>query len=135
MSFLGGWRPLVLLRLLEMSITRNKTIRWLLESTGRPYGILDICWEKEGIDEGKSAALRKTKSQIFTNSSACKLKLGDLKGALLDTEFAMRDGDDNVKALFRQGQAYMALNDVDAAVESFEKALKLEPNDGHKHGM
>lgn len=24
----------------------------------------------------------------------------------------------------------MALNDVDAAVESFEKALKLEPNDG-----
>lgn len=27
-------------------------------------------------------------------------------------------------------QAYMALNDVDAAVESFEKALKLEPNDG-----
>ncbi|KAH9695711.1 hypothetical protein WN944_028871 [Citrus x changshan-huyou] len=91
---------------------------------------LDICWEKEGIDEGKSSSLRKTKSQIFTNSSACKLKLGDLKGALLDTEFAMRDGDDNVKALFRQGQAYMALNDVDAAVESFEKALKLEPNDG-----
>ncbi|KAJ0077092.1 hypothetical protein Patl1_36206 [Pistacia atlantica] len=165
---------------------------------------LDICWEKEGIDEEKSSSLRKTKSQIFTNSSvkdlslslslsffspkykglhlsmehfivyviamwidisssivlckliflciisssptlefldfvmglysspdvACKLKMGDLKGALLDTEFAMRDGDNNVKALFRQGQAYMALNDVDAAVESFEKALKLEPNDG-----
>lgn len=30
--------------------------------------------------------------------------MGDLKGALLDTEFAMRDGDNNVKALFRQGQ-------------------------------
>ncbi|KAJ0010466.1 hypothetical protein Pint_34471 [Pistacia integerrima] len=118
---------------------------------------LDICWEKEGIDEERSSSLRKTKSQIFTNSSliflciisssptlefldfvmglysspdvACKLKMGDLKGALLDTEFAMRDGDNNVKALFRQGQAYMALNDVDAAVESFEKALKLEPND------
>lgn len=27
-------------------------------------------------------------------------------------------------------QAYMALNDVDAAVESFKKALDLEPNDG-----
>lgn len=26
-------------------------------------------------------------------------------------------------------QAHMALNDVDAAVESLEKALKLEPND------
>ncbi|KAJ8763552.1 hypothetical protein K2173_002435 [Erythroxylum novogranatense] len=90
---------------------------------------LDICWEKEGIDEERSSSLRKTKSHIFTNSSACKLKLGDLKGALLDTEFAMRDGDNNVKALFRQGQAYMALNDVDAAVESFKKALQLEPND------
>ena len=27
-------------------------------------------------------------------------------------------------------QAYMALNDVDAAVESFKKALELEPSDG-----
>ncbi|KAE8008972.1 hypothetical protein FH972_005430 [Carpinus fangiana] len=90
---------------------------------------LDICWEKDGIDEEKCSSLRKIKSQIFTNSSACKLKLGDLKGALLDTEFAMRDGDDNVKALFRQGQAYMALNDIDAAVESFKKASDLEPND------
>ncbi|CAL9013351.1 unnamed protein product [Prunus brigantina] len=61
--------------------------------------------------------------------TACKLKLGDLKGALLDTDFAMRDGEDNVKALFRQGQAYMALDDIDAAVESFKKALDLEPTD------
>ncbi|KAJ6997323.1 hypothetical protein NC653_013790 [Populus alba x Populus x berolinensis] len=78
----------------------------------------------------KSSSLRKTKSQIFTNSSACKLKLGDIKGALLDTDFAMRDGEDNAKAFFRQGQAYMALNDIDAAVASLKKALDLEPNDG-----
>ncbi|OIT07208.1 PREDICTED: peptidyl-prolyl cis-trans isomerase CYP40 [Nicotiana attenuata] len=91
---------------------------------------LDICWEKEEIDEDRSAYLRKMKSQIFTNSSACKLKLGDLKGALLDADFAMRDGENNAKALFRQGQAHMALNDIDAAVESFMKALELEPNDG-----
>ncbi|KAK7331114.1 hypothetical protein VNO77_25328 [Canavalia gladiata] len=90
---------------------------------------LDVCWEKDDIDQEKSAALRKTKSQIFTNSSACKLKIGDLKGALLDSDFAMHDGD-NAKALFRKGQAYMALNDLDAAVESFKKALELEPNDG-----
>ena len=31
---------------------------------------------------------------------------------------------------FRIYQAYMALNDVDAAAESFKKALQLEPNDG-----
>ncbi|XP_022858391.1 peptidyl-prolyl cis-trans isomerase CYP40-like [Olea europaea var. sylvestris] len=88
---------------------------------------LDVCWEKEWIDEDKSVYLRKMKAQIFTNSSACKLKLGDLKGALLDTDFALRDGENNAKALFRQGQAHMSLNDIDAAVESFKKALDLEP--------
>ncbi|EPS67859.1 hypothetical protein M569_06915, partial [Genlisea aurea] len=91
---------------------------------------LDFCWEKEGLDEVKGAYLRKVKSQIFTNSSACKLKLGDLKGALLDAEFAIRDGENNAKALFRQGQAYVALNEIDGAVDSFRKALEFEPNDG-----
>ncbi|XP_073004629.1 peptidyl-prolyl cis-trans isomerase CYP40 isoform X1 [Typha latifolia] len=91
---------------------------------------LDVCWEKEEIDEEKSSLLRKTKSIILTNSSACKLKLGDLKGALLDADFALREREGNAKAYFRQGQAHMALNDVDAAVESFKNALELEPNDG-----
>ncbi|XP_062228449.1 peptidyl-prolyl cis-trans isomerase CYP40-like isoform X1 [Phragmites australis] len=91
---------------------------------------LDVCWEKEEIDEEKSTALRKTKSIILTNSSACKLKLGDLKGALLDADFALREREGNAKAFFRQGQAHIALNDIDAAVESFKHALELEPNDG-----
>lgn len=90
---------------------------------------LDVCWEKEEIDEEKSTALRKTKSIILTNSSACKMKLGDLKGALLDADFALRETDGNAKAFFRQGQAHMALNDIDAAVESFQNALDLEPSD------
>lgn len=91
---------------------------------------LDVCWEKEEIDEEKSSLLRKTKSVILTNSSACKLKLGDLKGALLDADFSIREREGNAKAYFRQGQAHMTLNDIDAAVESFKKALELEPNDG-----
>ncbi|CAH9124329.1 unnamed protein product [Cuscuta epithymum] len=90
---------------------------------------LDVCWEKEGIDEDQSSYMRKMKSQIFANSSACKLKLGDIRGALLDADFAMREGENNAKALFRQGQAHLALNDIDSAVESFKKALELEPND------
>ncbi|KAM7250644.1 hypothetical protein ACFE04_022527 [Oxalis oulophora] len=91
---------------------------------------LDVCWEKEDMDIEKSTSLRNTKSQLLTNSSACKLKLGDLTGALLDADFAVRDGADNAKAIFRQGQAHMALNDIDAAEESFKRALELEPNDG-----
>ncbi|KAL6635175.1 hypothetical protein ACP70R_027846 [Stipagrostis hirtigluma subsp. patula] len=91
---------------------------------------LDLCWEKEEIDGERSSALRKIKSIILTNSSACKLKLGDLPGALLDADFALRETEGNAKAFFRQGQARMALNDIDAAVESFKHALELEPNDG-----
>ncbi|KAJ7532441.1 hypothetical protein O6H91_13G003500 [Diphasiastrum complanatum] len=91
---------------------------------------LDVCWEKEEIDEDRSNSFRKTKSLILTNSAACKLKIGDAKGALMDTEYAMTNGETNVKALFRQGQAYHALNDLDAAVASLTKASELEPNDG-----
>ncbi|KAL8205199.1 hypothetical protein R6Q57_008750 [Mikania cordata] len=65
---------------------------------------LDECWEKEGIDDDASVYMGKKKAQIFTNSAACKLKLGDAKGALTDIEFALRDSKNNAKAWFRQGQ-------------------------------
>ncbi|KAL1809893.1 hypothetical protein ACET3Z_026883 [Daucus carota] len=109
---------------------KKQDYKMALKKYHKALRYVDVCWEKEEIDQDKSNSLRKTKSQIFTNSSACKLKLGDLQGALLDADFAIRDAEDNVKAYFRQGQAYMALNDIDAAVESFKKALALEPNDG-----
>ncbi|XP_020241142.1 peptidyl-prolyl cis-trans isomerase CYP40-like isoform X4 [Asparagus officinalis] len=63
---------------------------------------LDVCWNQKEIDEEKSSLLRKMKSVIFTNSSVCKLKLGDFKGALLDAEFAVRERDGYGKAYFRQ---------------------------------
>ncbi|KAM7516567.1 hypothetical protein LguiA_006150 [Lonicera macranthoides] len=109
---------------------KKQDYKMALRKYSKALRYLDVCWEKDDIDEEKSQSLRKMKSQIFTNSSACKLKLGDTKGALLDADFAIRDGEDNVKAYFRQGQAYMALLDIDSAVESFKKALVLEPNDG-----
>eukprot|EP01018_Ginkgo_biloba_P009352 Gb_22392 [translate_table: standard] len=144
---------------------------------------LDICWEKEEIDEetigykqlyGAYALLSSLELQSFSATrswdtdqnyrhpkeqyKACKLRLGNAKGALLDSEFAIRNGEDNAKALFRQVNflwrtvvysylfgtleskilsiwawgailAHMALNDVDAAVASFMKALQFEPND------
>ncbi|KAK1363838.1 Tetratricopeptide TPR-1 [Heracleum sosnowskyi] len=109
---------------------KKQDYKMALKKYHKALRYVDVCWEKEEIDQDKSNSLRKTKSQIFTNSSACKLKLGDLQGALLDADFAIRDAEDNVKAYFRQGQAYMAVNDIDSAVESFKKALVLEPNDG-----
>ncbi|KAL5208878.1 hypothetical protein ABZP36_033313 [Zizania latifolia] len=109
---------------------KKQDFKTALKKYRKAMRYLDLCWENKEIDEEKSSALRKTKSVILTNSSACKLKLGDLKGALLDADFALCEGDGNPKAFFRQGQAHMALNDIDAAVESFKYALQLEPNDG-----
>ncbi|KAH9618818.1 hypothetical protein KSS87_007322 [Heliosperma pusillum] len=75
-------------------------------------------------------SLRKMRCQIYANIAACKLKQGDIDGALWDTDFALRDDAEYVKAHFRRGQAYNALCDIDAAAKCFEKALELEPNDG-----
>nr|GMD85798.1 peptidyl-prolyl cis-trans isomerase CYP40 [Ipomoea batatas] len=127
---LSWWESAVLsIKAFGNEYFKKQDYKMALKKYRKALRYLDVCWEKEGIDEDKSLYLRKMKSQIFTNSSACKLKLGDLKGALLDADFAMRDGENNAKALFRQGQAHLALNDIDAAVESFKKALELEPND------
>ncbi|XP_074295394.1 peptidyl-prolyl cis-trans isomerase CYP40-like [Silene latifolia] len=91
---------------------------------------LDICWDMDSLDGEKSATLRKMRCQLYTNVAACKLKMGDIEGALWDTDLALRDDEENVKSHFRRGQAYNALLDIDAAAECFEKALELEPNDG-----
>ncbi|XP_029124320.1 peptidyl-prolyl cis-trans isomerase CYP40 isoform X2 [Elaeis guineensis] len=109
---------------------KKQDFKMALRKYRKALRYLDVCWEKEEIDEEKSSLLRKTKSIILTNSSACKLKLGDSRGALLDADFALREREGNAKAYYRQGQAHMSLGDVDAAAESFKKALELEPNDG-----
>ena len=40
------------------------------------------------------------------------MKLGDLKGALLDADFALRETEGNAKAFFRQGQVCIALSSI-----------------------
>nr|AIZ68177.1 peptidyl-prolyl cis-trans isomerase CYP40-like protein [Albuca bracteata] len=108
---------------------KKKEYKMALRKYRKALRYLDNCWDKEDVTEEKSSQLRNIKAVVLINSSACKLNLGDPKGALLDTEFALRDREDYAKAYFREGQAHMALKDVDSAVESFKKALALEPND------
>ncbi|KAG0449728.1 hypothetical protein HPP92_027160 [Vanilla planifolia] len=79
---------------------------------------------------GKKGSMIEGRQSKRESPKACKLKLGNLKGALLDTEFALHESDSNAKTYYRRGQAYVALNDMDGALGSFKKALELEPNDG-----
>ncbi|XP_042438354.1 peptidyl-prolyl cis-trans isomerase CYP40-like isoform X2 [Zingiber officinale] len=88
---------------------KKKDYKMALRKYRKSLRYLDVCWEKEEIDEAKSLLLRKTKSIILTNSSTCKLKLRDLEGALLDADFAIREKEANAKAYFRQVTAPIEL--------------------------
>ncbi|KAK9012166.1 hypothetical protein V6N11_040235 [Hibiscus sabdariffa] len=116
---ISWWIEAVRSKQLEMSNTRKywKALRYL-----------DICWEQEDIDEAKSSSLRKTKSQIFTNSSYVIGR--SFSASLLVTYAIVFPKLMFVSFLTAVFVAYMALNDIDVAVDSFKKALDLEPNDG-----
>ncbi|KAG6478198.1 hypothetical protein ZIOFF_061632 [Zingiber officinale] len=118
----SGHALLLLSLFMKLYSMQKKDYKMALRKYRKSLRYLDVCWEKEEIDEGTQLL----PGVLF----ACKLKLRDLEGALLDADFAIREKEANAKAYFRQGQAHSALNDVDAAVESFLRALELEPNDG-----
>ncbi|KAL2319318.1 hypothetical protein Fmac_028287 [Flemingia macrophylla] len=77
-------------------------------------------------EEKKSSKALKVACNL--NNAACKLKLKDYKQAeklctkVLDLEST------NVKALYRRGQAYIQLADLDLAELDIKKALEIDPN-------
>jgi len=66
---------------------------------------------------------------VFLNMAACHLKVNNAERALDDCNNAINLEPNNVKALFRRGQAYLLQRDTDRAREDLEKALKLSPTD------
>ncbi|KAG6383299.1 hypothetical protein SASPL_156954 [Salvia splendens] len=83
---------------------KEKNYKMAIRKYRKAIKYQDLCWEMPDLDQEQSELLRKIKSQILTNSSMCKMKLGDLDGALLDAEYAIRETKDYAKAFFRQGQ-------------------------------
>ncbi|ETW02354.1 hypothetical protein, variant [Aphanomyces invadans] len=68
---------------------------------------------------------------VYLNLAACHLALdnGDMKKVLEYCELALQIDKDNVKALYRKGQAYLNTNDLDAAAVVLKKAASLNPTD------
>lgn len=62
------------------------------------------------------------------NNAACKLKLKDYKQAEKLCSKVLELESSNVKALYRRGQAYMNLADLDLAELDIKKALEIDPN-------
>jgi len=81
--------------------------------------------EKEDQKEIQDLAV-----SVNSNLSASYLKQNDFEKTIQSCEKVLKVQSENVKALFRSGQAYLGLNDVDKAKEFLDKAHKLEPKDG-----
>lgn len=66
---------------------------------------------------------------LHLNLAACKLQLKDYNGTVEDCDEVLSLSGENVKALFRKGQALVNLKDWDKAEDALKKAIALEPND------
>ncbi|OQS01591.1 hypothetical protein ACHHYP_00604 [Achlya hypogyna] len=87
-------------------------------------------WAFELLDQHRDA-VNAVRLPVYLNLAACYLD-----ESLLDTAKVIEYGDlalaiekDNVKALYRKGQAYLAIKDGDAAAVVLKKAAVLQPND------
>ncbi|XP_075481383.1 peptidyl-prolyl cis-trans isomerase CYP40-like [Primulina tabacum] len=96
---------------LNFYMYRRKTTRWPLESTARLSSISGLCWEMEDINEEDQDLLSPLfcigANEFASLLQVCKLRSGNLKGALLDADIAIRDGKDNAKAFYHQGQIFL----------------------------
>ncbi|GLT55360.1 hypothetical protein SLA2020_284910 [Shorea laevis] len=79
-----------------------------------------------GEEEKKQAKAVKVACNL--NNAACKLKLKEYKQAEKLCTKVLELESRNVKALYRRGQAYIQLADLDLAEFDIKKALEIDPN-------
>lgn len=80
-----------------------------------------------GFDDEQKKRAKVLKVTCNLNNAACKLKLKDYKEAVKLTTKVLEVEPQNVKALYRRGQAYVETLDLDLAEWDYKKALELDP--------
>ncbi|CAE7670625.1 FKBP65 [Symbiodinium sp. CCMP2592] len=91
-----------------------------------------------GLDHGGQEQLDKDMSLasiLFSNLAAVALKLDDPRQALHYAENALRFDMTHVKALFRRGQALLALGEHFDALATAEELLRKDPKNPEAVGM
>eukprot|EP00271_Cylindrocystis_brebissonii_P010450 TRINITY_DN26638_c0_g1_i1.p1 TRINITY_DN26638_c0_g1~~TRINITY_DN26638_c0_g1_i1.p1 ORF type:complete len:370 (+),score=86.48 TRINITY_DN26638_c0_g1_i1:174-1283(+) len=96
----------------------------------KALGFLDEAWEKKDLQPEDHDRIRTAREACLTNSAMCKLKMGDYAGVLQDCHYVLLSNQNNVKALFRKGQALLATKDLEGALQELKKAHELAPGDG-----
>jgi len=83
----------------------------------------------EGRSNGEDAVVsaKKDVAILLSNRSLVRLQMNKVSEALDDADQAIAQNSSYVKGFWRRGQAGNALGDWSMALESFRRALKLEP--------
>ncbi|KAK9815444.1 hypothetical protein WJX72_003733 [[Myrmecia] bisecta] len=85
--------------------------------------------QTEGLSESDTEGLSTAALACLLNRAACSLKLGKPRDAMKDCSTVLEQQSDNVKALYRRGQAHLAVKEYDEALNDLKMGVKLEPND------
>jgi len=75
-----------------------------------------------------SKADNATRISLWLNSSMASLKLGDHQSVLEKTDYVLDKDPNNVKALFRRAQSYIALKEYENAKKDLVAAVKIDPS-------
>jgi len=67
------------------------------------------------------------KLPCYLNIAACKIKLGDYQDAIKNCDDVLKVQPDNVKALFRKGQAFNCIDNWEESTKALTRTLELEP--------
>ncbi|KXZ55074.1 hypothetical protein GPECTOR_3g230 [Gonium pectorale] len=81
------------------------------------------------VSDEQEAALQAAVVSCMLNRAACRLKLSRPDLAVADAQAVLEQEPNNVKALFRSGQAKVLLKDAPGALVDLKRAAELEPND------
>ncbi|XP_037090326.1 tetratricopeptide repeat protein 12-like [Pollicipes pollicipes] len=84
---------------------------------------------EEALDEyTKALALLKDSCLLYTSRAQTYLKLNRASEALQDLDWALRLDETSLRAWIHKGKAHQQLGQLQLAVQSFEKAIKLHPD-------
>lgn len=72
---------------------------------------------------------KKKKAVYYCNRALVNLKLENYAIALFDSKDAIKCDETYVKAYYRRGTAYVALNQLDLAIKDFKQVCKMMPSD------
>ena len=83
--------------------------------------------DREVLLSARGAEHQTLKRSLLLNLSACQLKLKQFANVAQNCTDILKEGA-NVKALYRRGQALVAMNDFDGAKKDFLEVLRIEPS-------